>query len=736
MRLLLLLFFSVLLTASAAAQLPISSFPYIDSTHTDALYLQAGTSMYRTLPKAVFSSDNSYLAMGDDLDIVLWGIHEQKEIAHFRLPASTHRNTHPGIPDAAFSTVDSLLAIRYGDGSIHVINYRTGREVWHEKSRTQSQEYAFVAFSPDGKWLLTNEAQITLRDARSGEVRRHLPFVGSTTAPLSFGPDESTVFLGDAFGQVHIWDVARSRLARRLAVFTAPIRECDGDLEDDPYLPVTTLALSPDGSLLVAGSAESNGISLWDVQSGRELWRIFDRGEHCEYFLQVAFSPDGRSVLAVDEYNLGIHVIDVASAEAQWWPMASYPAAFSPDGSLVFSTSDLREGYVWKSATRDQYMEVVSAFETVSMLQFAPSGRRLYAKGYRTAFEWDLDDGTDHQAFVGHRWPINTLSLDTTHRRLLTGSEDGTLNLWSLSDGTLLHTFTGVRSGCFIAVEGCPIRKSMICGRGDRIVASDDTYGMMWDAHTYQFLRLFAVEESYEEKRNPGYRSYPGYVDDILCSPDGRYVITGYNGSTTAHIWDAETGAVEYKVGGLFKPPYSYTFRGPHHLEVATRNWSKYLDLSAQSVDRMDRTPPLPRRVSMNGQFALWVNNYKDHDARILRSRVELRTSPADSLIAAYDLPWVQGASVSADGTLIAFSDLHEQVVLLEASTGHLVGRLLHFMDGSWAVVSSDGRYDVSTGEGLGGLYGLQDLRPLPLSVSHPERFEPGLLAELLKALP
>jgi RNA polymerase sigma factor (sigma-70 family) len=57
---------------------------------------------------------------------------------------------------------------------------------------------------------------------------------------------------------------------------------------------ISGLTFSPDGRLLASGSLD-NTARLWDVATGRELWRF--RGEKAHSpFHAVAFSPDGKSL--------------------------------------------------------------------------------------------------------------------------------------------------------------------------------------------------------------------------------------------------------------------------------------------------------------------------------------------------------------------------------------------------------------------------------------------------------
>jgi WD40 repeat protein len=63
------------------------------------------------------------------------------------------------------------------------------------------------------------------------------------------------------------------------------------------------VAFSPDGALLVSGSAHDFAVKLWDVESGREL-RTF---RHDDELMAVAFSPDG-ALLASGGYDSQVYL--------------------------------------------------------------------------------------------------------------------------------------------------------------------------------------------------------------------------------------------------------------------------------------------------------------------------------------------------------------------------------------------------------------------------------------------
>lgn len=170
----------------------------------------------------------------------------------------------------------------------------------------------------------------------------------------------------------------------------------------DQYLSTYSFDFSPDGKLLAAGGydhGDEDGrgfVRVWDIDTGREL--LVARGEHLESPSQVAFSPDGRLFAyptRVDyspdffEFDLEnkIHIWnDSTQSEVQ---VLTFPGetfrirslAFSPDGQLLVTASDIRDKgsqiHIWDVKTG---MEVFSASINGTFSQavaFRPNGELI-----------------------------------------------------------------------------------------------------------------------------------------------------------------------------------------------------------------------------------------------------------------------------------------------------------------------------------------------------------------------
>ncbi|MBP5864030.1 hypothetical protein QBA57_28960 [Streptomyces scabiei] len=191
-----------------------------------------------------------------------------------------------------------------------------------------------MAFSPDGRTLVTVGEGLVLWDARTGRPRVELP-EAEEGSPVAFSPtgDAFATTAGSGDGTIRLRDPATGRVRSTLAEprGSVPPRTASGG--PPLFRQVQAMAFGPDGRTLA--SAESDGkVRLWDTGTGHldaTLTVSLTDGP-----VELAFSPDGRTLATVG--GGAVRLWDTATRYAR----ASFPdgggtlrPAFSPDGRTL-----------------------------------------------------------------------------------------------------------------------------------------------------------------------------------------------------------------------------------------------------------------------------------------------------------------------------------------------------------------------------------------------------------------
>jgi WD40 repeat protein len=154
-----------------------------------------------------------------------------------------------------------------------------------------------------------------------------------------------------------------------------------------PQHDVRLCDVSPDGTLVAAGSNFSGSIAVWDARHGTLVKELAAVGGN------VRFSPDGR--LLVLNPDQRCEVWRVGDWQRQWSLEGHFlSAAFTPDGRLLALSKGDEPGYV-RLLRPESGAEVVRLFTAdhtrTHPLGFTPDGGRLCALGENNLlYVWDL----------------------------------------------------------------------------------------------------------------------------------------------------------------------------------------------------------------------------------------------------------------------------------------------------------------------------------------------------------
>ncbi|WP_299489876.1 hypothetical protein [Acaryochloris sp. IP29b_bin.137] len=314
----------------------------------------------------------------------------------------------------------------------------------------------------------------------------------------------------------------------------------------DPSIPqrghldtVTTLAISPDGQILVSGSRDFT-LKIWNLRTGKLLNTL---SEHYEPIVSGHFVDGGRSLVSssvsgkVLQWDLpsaklirsfvnytairpegGIRttVIDPEThvmASSAWGGsiflynlktdkvtripsqlMASEQAmVMSPDANtLVTSNSDgqiqqwnVNTGKLLKRLPNSQGWQ---SSELTSALVLSGRGKTLITGSWGGKIGlWNFQTGKLLKTFKAHEKMVSSLVVSVDNQVLISGGDDQTIKIWDLNTGQLLQTLTDHR-GSISALAISPNNKWLVSGSSDRSIK-------IWNLQTGKLLRTLLSSE-------------------------------------------------------------------------------------------------------------------------------------------------------------------------------------------------------------------------------------------------
>ncbi len=212
---------------------------------------------------------------------------------------------------------------------------------------------------------------------------------------------------------------------------------------------------------------------------------------------------------------------------------------------------------------------------------WSPDGKRIASGGDDDTVQvWDAADGGNLYTYREHSGGVESVAWSPDGKHIASGGDDNTVRVWDAADGGNLYTYRG-HSNAVWSVAWSPDGKRIASGGLDKTV-------QVWDAtdggnlYTYRghSSGVYSVAWSPNGKRIASggldktvqvwdvadggnlytYRGHSASVYSVAWSPDGKRIASGGD-DDTIRVWDAADG------GNL------YTYRG-HSTSVYSVAWS------------------------------------------------------------------------------------------------------------------------------------------------------------------
>ncbi|MCI0455414.1 MAG: hypothetical protein L0Z62_00370 [Gemmataceae bacterium] len=368
-------------------------------------------------------------------------------------PVTDHAGAAP-VRDVSLAG-DHLAVVREGSPDIELWDWRTGQLLRRLEGHTGPPLLA--GFTPNGRTLVSwsesvADSSVTWWDVPGGSERGHV--VGRAIAALpatkssafleasratvvalprpAVSPDGKFVVLGGRDGRVQVMDITTNKEVARVGL---------------PWNGSTAVAFTPDSKSLVLcdslgtrttakgkkGKAAKDekpppsgcGVRLLDLQSGVLGAEV---GRRHNFFVRRMEVAGGHALVACTDGL--IRVLDLATGEelraAGEDPRLKAPPAKDPKDPLA------KKGFAKKAFEVDTFPRVTA--DRSPQFVLSPDGRTLAVLQTkdRSVQLWEVATNGQRGHITGHPGPITCVRFSADGRHLITGSQDGTVLIWSL----------------------------------------------------------------------------------------------------------------------------------------------------------------------------------------------------------------------------------------------------------------------------------------------------------------
>ncbi|KAI4227918.1 MAG: hypothetical protein L6R36_002068 [Xanthoria steineri] len=316
--------------------------------------------------------------------------------------------TQQGIDDVAINNSGEWLALGASKfGQLLVWEWQSESYILKQQGHFDSMND--IVYSRDGNRIVTaaDDGKIKLWDTQSGFCIVTFTEHSSGVTACEFAPRGNVLFTASLDGSVRAWDLIRYRNFR---TFSAPTR-----------LSFSSLAVDPSGEVVCAGSLGSFDIHIWSVQTGQLLDRL---AGHEGPVSSLAFSPAG-GLLVSGSWDRTVRMWNIfdrtQSHEALQLQADITAVAVRPDSKQL------------AVSTLDGQLTFWSIFE--GSVSASLDGRRD-ATGGRKLSDWRTAMN------VAGTKNFNCISYSMDGSCILTGGNSKYMCLYDVVSGSLLKKFT------------------------------------------------------------------------------------------------------------------------------------------------------------------------------------------------------------------------------------------------------------------------------------------------------
>jgi COMPASS component SWD3 len=281
-----------------------------------------------------------------------------------------------------------------------------------------------------------------------------------------------------------------------------------------------SITIAPDGNTLFSGNKEQ--INVWDMQTKQQKSTSFPYYKTSD----LSVTSDGKFLISRGGYTMTLSRGENTCylfGDERFTNNAiqKFDSLFgiSSEAQVVYHSGGDTGIISWNILTKECTLLLTEYSIPTSNFVVTPCERFIiYSDWYSCIKVWNLKTGKNAKNIKNSKGYTRALAISNDGKVLVSGGEDGNVNIWDFKERNLSIVFKHKESVSSVAIS--PDDRTVVSGSRDKTVK-------VWDLQTNKIK--FTL------------KGHMNWVYCVAISPDGNYIFS-CSSDKTIRVWDLHTG--------------------------------------------------------------------------------------------------------------------------------------------------------------------------------------------------